>query len=122
MEELKTPNNIIKSIQIENEGINYKCNITINDKYIDAVLLYNNSQKLNGKISVWKIQSQITAFEDYDINDIFEEIKQLNNEEFSLTKEKDKFTLKIKFIILKREKYIIIDLFYDNIIKQKKAL
>ena len=114
MEESKlTQNILIKSIEIENEGNKYICKIQI-IKQILNISLYNNILKYEGNIILNKIQNQIGAFNDYNINEIFEEINILNNNNFILIKENDnKYKLKIEFIILRRKKYLYIKL-YNN--------
>jgi hypothetical protein len=44
------------------------------------------------------------------INEIFEEINRLNSDNFTIIKENIKDKLKIKFIILRKENNIILDL------------
>ena len=81
------------------------------------ILLYinNNILKYEGNITINKIQNQIGAFNDYNINEIFEEINILNNNKFKLIKENNnKYKLKIEFIILRRKKYLYINLYNEN--------
>ena len=115
MEESKlTQNILIKSIEIENEGNKYICKIQI-IKQILNISLYNNILKYEGNITLNKIQNQIGAFNDYNINEIFEEINILNNNNFILIKENNnKYKLKIKFIILRRKKDLYINLYNNN--------
>ena len=62
-----------------------------------------------------KIQNQISAFDDYNLNEIFEEINILNNNNFILLKQSNNlYKLKIKFIILRRKKYLYINLYNNN--------
>ena len=108
-----TENILIKSIEIENEGNKYICKIQI-IKQILNISLYNNILKYEGNITLNKIQNQIGTFNDYNINEIFEEINILNNNNFKLIKENNnKYKLKIEFIILRRKKYLYIKL-YNN--------
>ena len=52
------------------------------------------------------------------MNEIFEEINILNKNNFKLIKENNnKYKLKIKFIILRRKKYLYINLYDNNIDK-----
>ena len=69
---------------------------------------------------------QIKTFLDYNINEIFKEINELDNINFSIIKENNKCNLKRKFIILRKNKYLYINLsdyniieYYKNIIKEK---
>ena len=109
---------LIKSIEIENEGNKYKCNIQIIKEIIN-ISIYINNNIYEGNITLNKIKNQIETFNDYNINEIFEEINILNNNNFKLIKENDKYKLKIKFIILRRKKYLYINLYNNNIDKNE---
>ena len=50
------------------------------------------------------------AFEDYNIQEVFEIINEQKIENYSLIEESGKYSLNIKFIILKKEKIIKINL------------
>jgi len=106
---------LIKSIEIENEGNKYICKIQIIKNILNISLYINkNILKYEGNITINKIQNQIGAFNDYNINEIFEEINILNNNNFKLIKENNnKYKLKIEFIILRRKKYLYINLYND---------
>jgi len=117
---------LIKIIDIEYEGIKYICKIKIVEEDLININIYlNNELKYKGNIFLEKIQLQIKTFLDYNINEIFEEINKLNNNNFSIIKENNKYKLKIKFIILRRKKYLYINLnnnkdeYYEKIIKEK---
>ena len=117
MEKSKLIHNIlIKSINLENEGNKYICKIQIiNDLINISLYINNNILKYEGNIALNKIQNQIYTFNDYNINEIFEEINILNNNNFILVKENDnKYKLKIEFIILRRKKYLYINLYNNN--------
>ena len=117
MEESKLKQNIlIKSIEIENEGNKYICKIQIIKQILNISLYINNNiLKYEGNITLNKIQNQIGTFNDYNINEIFEEINILNNNNFILIKENEnKYKLKIEFIILRRKKYLYINLYNNN--------
>ena len=107
---IPTPNIYLKSIEIENEGKKYNCKIQIIKELLDISLYLDNIIQYEGYISLPKIQIQISTFIDFNINEIFEEINLLNNDNFSLIKIEDKYKLKIKFIILRKEKYLLINL------------
>ena len=121
----------LKTIEINKEGKNYICQIEVIEELIQANLFLDKKIKFRGIIFLEKIQSQIKAFFDYNINEIFEEINQLNPKYFSIIKEKNKYKLKIEFIILRKKRNIIIDLNetkikedinninYENMIKEK---
>ena len=104
----------IKSIEAEIEGHKYKCNIQIiNEKLNISININNNIYE--GNITINKIKNQIEALNDYNINEIFEEIMKLNNNKYKLIKENnDKYKLEIKFIILSRKKYLYINLYNNN--------
>jgi len=106
---------LIKSIEIEDEGNKYICKIQIIKNILNISLYINNNiLKYEGNITINKIQDQIGAFNDYNINEIFEEINILNNNNFKLIKENNnKNKLKIEFIILRRKKYLYINLYND---------
>ena len=127
MEDLNSSLN--KSIEIEYEGRIYICKIEIIDEELININIYlDNKLKYKGNIYLENIQIQIKTFLDYNINEIFEEINKLNNNNFSIIKENNKYKLKIKFIILRRKQYLYINLnnnnnkdkeYYEKIIKEK---
>ena len=66
---------LIKLIDIEDEGIKYICKIELIEEEIINIKVYlDNNLKYKGNIFLEKIQIQIKAFFDYNINVIFEEI------------------------------------------------
>ena len=107
---LNTPNIDIKTIKIKDGENEYKCQIQIIKNYIQVNLYLEDKLKHEGNILLSKIQNQIYTFIDYNINEIYEEINILNNNNFKLIKELNKYKLKIEFNILKRKKYLIINL------------
>jgi len=111
-----TPNILIKSLEIEAEGNKFLCKIQIINEILNISLYENNNLlKYEGNISLNKIQNQIGAFTDYNINEILEEINILENNNFILIKERDnKYKLKMQFIILRRKKYLYVNLFDNN--------
>ena len=128
------PDKQLRSIEIINEGQKYICKIDIIGDLIQANIFLDTTLKFKGNIFLEKIQSQIKTFFDYNLNEIFEEINQLNSNNFSIIKENNKYKLKIEFIILRKKKNIIIDLIgnqeddnkmkdiiknYEEIIKEK---
>ena len=52
--------------------------------YYISLYINNNTLKYEGNITINKIQNHIGAFNDYNINEIFEEINILNNNNFKL--------------------------------------
>lgn len=105
-----TPEHSLKYVEIYYEGKKYNCEMKIKDEFIEANILLENEIKYTGNIFLEKIQCQIKTFLDYNINEIYDEIKQLNSDSFSIIKESNKYQLKIKFVVLKKKKYISIDL------------
>ena len=110
----------IKTIKLDNEGNNYICKIQIIKEFLEVSLSIENSLKYEGDISLPKIQTQIVAFIDYNINEIFEQIYILNENNFSLTKEYNKLFFKIEFSILNKKKYLSIELLDNETNKLKK--
>ena len=109
----------VKSVHIEFEGRKYICKIEIKDEELININIYlDNKLKYKGNICLQKIKIKIKAFLYYNISEIFEEINKLNNNNFIIIKENNKYKLKIKFIILRRENYLYINL-NENIIKEK---
>ena len=64
------------------------CKIQIINELLNISLyLNNNILKYEGNIALNKIQNQIEAFDEYNINEIFEEINILNYNNFKIIKE-----------------------------------
>ena len=125
MEEISissTPNIRIKTIEINNEGNKYKCQIQIIKNFIVVSLYINNEIKYEGNISLPRIQIQISTFINYNINDIFEEINILNINNFKLIKIDNKYKLKIEFIILRKINELYIELEEYNILNKDDIL
>ena len=122
---------------IEYEGNKYYCKFQIiGEESIDVSIFLFDSLKFKGNITLEKIKMKIFYFSENNIKEIYEEIIQLKFDNFSIIKENDKYKLKIKIIILKKEYYLLIDLlenkdkdknlinndiinYYENIIKEK---
>ena len=125
---------ILKTIKIENEGKKYNFKFEVIEESIHVSIFLLNSLKYKGSISLDKIKKQI-SFSDININEVLQELNLLDLYNFSIIKENDKYKLKIKFIILRKEKNLKIDLeenkdstnisnndlisYYENIIKEK---
>ena len=99
----------LKKLEIENEGNKYICKIHIIKELLEISLFLDNSLKYEGYISLPQIQTSIGVI-DYNINEIFEEIKLLDSNCFLLIKELNEYILKIKFIIFRKEKFLSINL------------
>ena len=115
---LATPNLSVKNIELELEGKKFICKIQTVKEFLSVCL--NNSTKFEGYIHVSKIQNQIATFIDYNIDEIFQEINLLDNDSFSLMKEQESYILKIKFVIVRKEKYLMIDLEENKNINNSK--
>ena len=128
------PNQNSKTIEYEGKKYNCKFQI-IEEEAIDVSIFLLNSLKFKGKITLEKIKNQIFYFSESNIKEIYEEIIQLEIDNFSIIKENDKYKLKIKIIILNKENCLLIDLienkdinlinneiinFYESIIKEKE--
>ena len=131
---IPTQNVFIKTFQIKDENKKYILKIQIINNLIENIIFAENSSIYKGSIDLETIKKQIPVFIDSNLNEILEEITLLDSCNFSLIKESKKNKLKIKFIILRRERNLFIDLeenkninlknndlinYYENIIKQK---
>lgn len=115
--EASTTSMNIKILDFESEEQKFKVKLQIIKNHLCALLYINNSLICEGFISLKKIQCQIGAFDEYNIKDIYKEINLLKNDDFILIKEKDEYMLIIKFMILRKEKKLYIDLKQtDNIL------
>ena len=108
----------LKVIEINEGGIIYKCKIETFKNFIQILLYSDNILKYQGNIHISKIQTQIYALADYNINEIYEEINILNKDNFNIIKDNNKYKLKIEFIILRKKRYIYIELNNDINIKE----
>ena len=99
---LATLSPLTKTLKLEYENQKFICKIQTIEDSLDVSLFLNNTLKYKGYISLNLIKEQIHAFFDYDINGVFDEIMLLNQENFLLIKEYDKYKLKIKFIIFRK--------------------
>ena len=112
MEEVEigeTPNDNLKEIELILENIEYKCEIKkekdVLGDYLD-ISVYNNKIKYEGLIHIYYIQYQIGVL-NYYIDDIFNSIYILNNNNFKLIDNDNKYKLQIELIILTQKRYII---------------
>ena len=72
-----SPNTGLKTIEINEGGNGYKCQIQTIKDFIQISLFINNNIKQEGKIHISKIQNKISGFIGYNIHEIFEEINLL---------------------------------------------
>ena len=97
----------MKEVELRDGDNIYKCKIELKDEYFEA-FIYDNKNELihQGDIHVNRIRSQIYAFTDVKIAEIFDEINKLGNDKFNWLKDQNK--LQIEFSIFNRQKFITI--------------
>ena len=99
---LATLSPLTKTLELEYQNQKFICKIQTIEDSLDVSLFLKNTLKYKGDTSLYIIKEQIHAFSDYNINVVFDEIMLLNQENFLLIKEYDKYKLKIKFIIFRK--------------------
>ena len=105
--QVSNSNTSIKEVELRDGENKLKCEIQIIGKFFQASIYDSDNTLLHqGDIHVNRIRSQIYAFTDVKIAEIFDEINKLENDKFNLLKEQKK--LQIEFTILDRKKYITI--------------
>ena len=129
--------NSIKIVQIENVENIYICKLQVSNNSIEANIFLADSSIFKGNINLDQIKNQIMNLVDFNINEIFEEIDSLDSSSFSISKDSDKYILKIKIKVFWNEKHLLIDLeenknmnltnrdlinYYENIIKSKDRM
>ena len=108
------PNIDVKTIELNDGENNYKCKIQIIQNYLQVCVYLGNALKYLGNIHLSKIQTQIKTFIEYSISEIFEEINLLKDNNFNLIKDINKYSFQIEFKILRRHRYLYIDLIKDG--------
>ena len=98
-----------KEIELSDGDNKYICSIQKNKNYLEIFLNNNNVIKYKGNIYVSNIE-YILGICNFNINDIFHEIYNLNKNKFNIKKDNNKYQLKIEFIILNQKRYLNIDL------------
>ena len=97
----------MKEVELRDGDNIYKCKIELKDEYFEAFIYDNNNELIHqGDIHVNRIRSQIYAFTDIKISEIFDEINKLGNDKFNWLKDQNK--LQIEFSIFNRQKFITI--------------
>ena len=100
-----------KDTTITFEDKTYSCKLISKDgQVLNVELSEDLFLKFNGSINLKDIYSQIHAFDEYTMEEVFSVMKDLSEEKFNLIKESDKFKLDIKIPVMKKEKHLIIDL------------
>ena len=102
------PSNSMRIIQIENEGNIYICKLHVANNSIEVNIFLADSSIFKGSINLDQITNQIRNLVDLNINEIFEEIDSLDSSSFSISKDSDKYILKIKIKVFKKEKNLLI--------------
>jgi len=102
-EELKL---LKKKVGIDFEGKEFKFRIGINKEYLE-INIYKFKYK--GDIHLIQIRKEI-PFGNCNMNDIFDKIKLLDKDSFSLIKENDKYNFIIKFVKDNKEQNLKINL------------
>ena len=117
------PNIDIKSIEIKEGENDYKCQIQIIKDFLQISLLSGNSLKYQGNIHISNIQIDLGIYY-INIKEIFDEINLLNKDEFTLIKDENNYKLKIEFTILRKKRYMCIDLIEneDKSLKQNDLI
>ena len=100
----------MSKIEIEFNSYKFNIEIKIESNYINFFIISNNFKNFQGSLSLEEIITQISLFEDYNIQEIYEILKELNSEKFILNENSGKFQLNIKINILKKEKLLKVEL------------
>ena len=81
----------MKEVELRDGDNIYKCKIELKDEYFEAFIYDNNNELIHqGDIHVNRIRSQIYAFTDIKISEIFDEINTLGNDKFNWLKDQNK--------------------------------
>ena len=100
----------MSKIEIEFNSYKFNIEIKIESNCINFFILSHNFKNFQGCLSFEEIISQISLFEDYNIQEIYEILKELNSEKFILNENSGKYQLNIKINILKKEKILKVEL------------
>ena len=100
----------MSKIDVEFNSYKFNIEIKIESNYINFFILSNNYKNFKGCLSLEEIISQISLFEDYNIQETYEILKELKSENFILNENSGKYKLNIKINILKKEKILQVEL------------
>ena len=89
----------MSKIEIEFNSYKFNIEIKIEANCINFFILSNNFKNFQGSLSLEEIISQISLFEDYNIQEIYEILNELNSEKFILNEYSGKYQLNIKINI-----------------------
>ena len=102
---------MLKNVELNFEGISYSCELKPDTN--DAIIcnIYKISfLNFEGKITLKDVYTQIIAFEDYSMEELFNILKDIEKEKFEIVNSSNKYNLKILIKILKKEKELNIPL------------
>ena len=100
----------MSKIEIEFNSYKFNIEIKIESNYLNFFIISNNFKNFQGSLSLEEIISQISLFEDYNIQETYEILKELKSENFILNENSGKYKLNIKINILKKEKILQVEL------------
>ena len=99
----------LQQLEIDFNGKKLQLEKNFEKNSVDIYLTSYN-KNFRGSVVLEEIVSQIPLFEDYNIQEVFDVIKEQKLENYSLIEEVGKYYLTIKILILKREKKLNINL------------
>ena len=100
-----------KEIPLKFEEKDYLCKLESTDSNLINVILSRDSlPEYKGNIALNNIYEQIRAFNGYTMEEIFSAINDIPQEKFNLTKKSDKLEFDMPFIVIKKEKHLLISL------------
>ena len=100
-----------KEIPLKFEEKDYLCKLESTDSNLINVILSRDSlPEYKGNIALNNIYEQIRAFNGYTMEEIFSAINDIPQEKYNLTKKSDKLEFDIPFIVIKKEKHLLISL------------
>ena len=100
---------MFKKFDLIFEDQTYSCEIKAeNDELIICKIYQDILLNFEGKISLKEIYSQISAFDEYTMEELFKVINDLEKENFELLNSSNQFKLKIKIRVLKKVKELVI--------------
>ena len=102
---------MLKNTDIIFEGNSYTCELKpdTKDSIICSINL-NGIPSFEGKITLKEIYSQITALDEYTMEEIYNILKDVEKEKFELMKSSNQYNLKIMIQVLKKVKELNIHL------------
>ena len=111
---------MFKKLDLIFEDQTYSCEIKAeNDELIICKIYQDILLNFEGKISLKEIYSQISAFDEYTMEELFKVINGLEKENFELLNSLNQFKLKIKIRVLKKVKELVITLETKSQSKEK---